>query len=192
MTAPLTRFVSSLFPINTKGETRRNESRLFCETIITPLPSAKDRCRNSLPIYRPMALWCYPMCRAFRISRMLRQQQIKVAFKPLRTLNSFFPRPKAQERVDRPQSGTVYKISCTNCSFVYFGQTERSLKTRIAEHKRAVSMFDHNSKINHEMNFGNVRVVGHVANYHKRLFLEASFSVQDPQSGIDHIAIPVI
>ena len=82
-----------------------------------------------------------------RISRLLRQQQIKVAFKPLRTLNSFFPRPKAQERVDRPHSGTVYKISCTNCSFVYFGQTERSLKTRIAEHKRAVSIFDHNSKI---------------------------------------------
>ena len=68
-----------------------------------------------------------------RISR-IRQQQIKVAFKPLRTLNNLFPRPKAQERVDRPQSGTVYKISCTNCSFVYYGQTERSLKTRIAEH----------------------------------------------------------
>ena len=50
-------------------------------------------------------------------------------------------------------------------------------------------MFDHNSKIschvhenNHEMNFGNVRVVGHEANYHERLFLEAWFSVQDPQS----------
>jgi len=35
-------------------------------------------------------------------------------------------------------------------------------------------MFDHNSKIschfhenNHEMNFGNVRVVGHEANYHE-------------------------
>ena len=42
------------------------------------------------------------------------------------------------------------------------------------------------------MNFGNVRVVGNEANYHKRLFLEASFSVQDPQSGIDRIVIPVI
>jgi len=30
-----------------------------------------------------------------RISRILRQQQIKVAFKPLRTLNNLFPRPKA-------------------------------------------------------------------------------------------------
>ena len=60
-----------------------------------------------------------------RIGRIiLRKQKIKGAFKPLRTVNSLFPRPKAQEKVDRPQSGIVYKISCTNCSFVYYGQTE--------------------------------------------------------------------
>ena len=58
-------------------------------------------------------------------------------------------------------SGNVSKISCTNCSFVCYGQTERSLKTRMTEHKRAVSMFGHDSKIschvhvnNHEMDFG--------------------------------------
>ena len=114
-----------------------------------------------------------------RISWILRQQQIKVAFKPLRTVNSLFSQPKAQEKLDRPQSVTVYKISCTNCSFVYYGQTERSLKTRITEHKRAVAMFDNDSKIachvhknNHEMDFGSVRVVGHEANYHERLFLK--------------------
>ena len=70
-----------------------------------------------------------------------------IDFKPLRTVNSLFPQPKAQEKDDRPQFGTVYKITCNNCSFVYYGQTERPLKTRIAEHKRAVSMFHHDSKI---------------------------------------------
>ena len=59
-----------------------------------------------------------------RIGRILRKQQIKVAFKPLRTVNSLFPRPKVQEKVDRPQSGVVYKISCTNCSWCNYGQTE--------------------------------------------------------------------
>ena len=116
----------------------------------------------------------YPVAQRIseRISRILGQKQSKVAFKPLRTVNSWFPRPKAQEKVDRPQSGTVYEISCTNCSFVYYGQTEGSLKTGITEHKRAVSMFDHDSKIschvhenNHEMDFGSVRVVGHEANF---------------------------
>ena len=80
-----------------------------------------------------------------RIGRIFRQQQVKVAFKRLRTVNSLFQRPEAQEKVDRPQSGTVYKISCTYCSFAHYGQTERSHKTRIVGHKRAVSMFDHNS-----------------------------------------------
>ena len=134
-----------------------------------------------------------------RIGRILRKQQIKVAFKPLRTVNSLFPRPKAQEKVDRPQSGVVYKISCTNCSFVYYGQTERPLRTRITEHKRAVATFDHDSKIschvhenNHIMDFGSARVVGHEANFHERLFLEAWFSIRDPQSGNDHIAVPEV
>lgn len=57
-------------------------------------------------------------------------------------------------------------------------------------------MFDYDSKIschvhenNHEMNFGNVSVVGNEANYYKRIIVEAWFSVKDPQSGNDDIAI---
>ena len=115
--------------INTERETLRNET----SQRIIPFPSsiaAKDRCRNSPPINRPMASGYYPTCRGIseRISRFFRQQQIKVVLKPLTTVNSLFPRRKAQEMVDRPESGIVYKISCTNCSFVYYDQTERSLK----------------------------------------------------------------
>ena len=93
----------------------------------------------------------------------------------MRTVNSLFLRPKAQEKVDQPQSGAVYKIS----SFVYYTQTEGSPKTRITERKRAIFMFDYDSKIscyvhenNHESDFGGVRVVRHEANSHERLFLE--------------------
>ncbi|KAL9975987.1 hypothetical protein ACROYT_G013216 [Oculina patagonica] len=49
-----------------------------------------------------------------KIGRILRQQEIKVAYKPLKTVNSLFPRPKAQNDVDRPRSGVVYKINCDN------------------------------------------------------------------------------
>ena len=61
--------------------------------------------------------------------------------------------------------------------FVYYGQTERP--NRIAEHRKPVSSFDHNSKVaghvhnlNHNMDFENTKVVGLEANYHERLFLE--------------------
>ena len=39
----------------------------------------------------------------------------------------------------RQKSGIVHKIRCTKCNFVFHGQTERSLKTRIVEHKKAVA-----------------------------------------------------
>ena len=91
----------------------------------------------------------------------------------------------------------MYKINCTQCNFVYYCQTERSLKTRIAEHKKAVASFDPNSKVashvhqfNHNMNFANVKVVGFESNYHERLFLEAWHSTLDPNAGNDHIVLP--
>ena len=54
--------------------------------------------------------------------------------------------------------------------------------------KRAINMLDHDSKIschvnenNNEMDFGRVRVIGHEANFHVQLRLEAWMSIKDPQ-----------
>ena len=63
--------------------------------------------------------------------------------------------------------------------------------------RKAVSSFDHNSKVaghvhnsNHNMDFENTKVVGLEANYHERLFLEAWHSTLDLNAGNDHIKIP--
>ena len=79
------------------------------------------------------------------------------------------------------------------------GQTERSLKTRIVQHRKAVASFDQNSKVaghvhlfGHNMNFENVEVAGFESNYHERLFLEAWHSTLDPNSGNDHILLPEV
>ena len=71
-----------------------------------------------------------------KIGCILNQHKVKVAYKPQQTINSLFPRLKELYDSDRQKSGIVYKISCTQCNFVYYGQTERSLKTGIVEHKR--------------------------------------------------------
>ena len=77
-------------------------------------------------------------------------------------------------------------FSCAQCSFVYYGQTERPLKTRIAENRKVVSRFDHNSNVaahvhqsNHNMDFENVEVVGLEVNYHEGVFLGAWHSTED-------------
>ena len=134
-----------------------------------------------------------------RIGRLLKQQSSQVSFKPQRTVNSLFARPKQQDETDRPSSGVVYRINCSQCDFVYYGETERSLKMRVSEHKKAVLIFDHNSKLachvhecHHHMDFENVEVVGHEAHYHQRLFREAWTSVKDPNAGNDHIVIPEV
>ena len=109
-----------------------------------------------------------------KIGCILKQQKVKVAYTPQLTINGLFPRPKGLGNSDCQKSGILYKINCTPCNFVYCGQTERSLKTRIAEHKKAVAFFDQNSEVashvhnfSHNMNFENVKVVGFEANYDK-------------------------
>ena len=73
------------------------------------------------------------------------------------------------------------------------------LKMRVSEHKKAVLMFDHNSKLachvhecHHHRDFENVEVVGYEAHYHQRLFPEAWMPVKDPNAGNDHIVIPEV
>ena len=108
-----------------------------------------------------------------KIGRILKQQKVKVAYKSQLTINSLFPRPKEQDESDRQKSGIVYKINCTQCNFVYYGKTERPLKTRTAEHKKAVAGFDQNSKVashvhhsSHNMDFENDKVVGFEVHFH--------------------------
>ena len=66
------------------------------------------------------------------ISRVLRKEGLKVAHKPIQTINNIFSRPK--DRLNKEQTrGIVYKYECKDCDFVYYGETGRSLKTRIGE-----------------------------------------------------------
>jgi len=87
---------------------------------------------------------------------------------------------------------------CTNC-VVYYGQTERQLKTWIVEHKKAVSLFDCNSVVachvyenSYHIVFSYVKVVGHETNFQKRLFLDVLLPTKDLNAGNDHIAIPEV
>ena len=81
-----------------------------------------------------------------KISRVLHNNGVKVGYKPLNVLRTCFPRPK-----DKPPAlqcrGVVYRVACIDCNFVYYGQTDRALETRLNEHKRAVRVGDNNSKV---------------------------------------------
>ena len=109
-----------------------------------------------------------------KISRVLRKNGVKVGYKPLNVLCTCFPRPK-----DKPPAlqcrGVVYRVACVDCNFVYYGQTDRALETRLKEHKRAVRVGDNNSKVAqhanqfvHSIDFDPATIVAR--NFHERLF----------------------
>ena len=67
-----------------------------------------------------------------RISRVLRKNGLKVGYRPLNVLRACFPRPK-DKRFALQYRGVVYKVGCIDCNFVYYGQTDRALETRLKE-----------------------------------------------------------
>ena len=76
-----------------------------------------------------------------------------------------------------------YKIPCANCEFVYVGQTKRDLKSRVAEHKRAVknaepeksALCEHLMLFDHRINWEESSVLKYVNSYRRRLIAESWF-----------------
>ncbi|KAK3735059.1 hypothetical protein QZH41_001737 [Actinostola sp. cb2023] len=130
-----------------------------------------------------------------KISRVLKQHNLDVAYRPMTKLCNLFPRPKDRKDASS-ETDIVYKIKCSECDFVYYGQTGRSMKTRTSEHRGAIAHNHPNSKIaqhsnetGHSFDFKNITIVDREKNYHQRLFLEAWFTGQDANAGNDCIQI---
>ncbi|XP_028418418.1 uncharacterized protein LOC114544426 [Dendronephthya gigantea] len=133
-----------------------------------------------------------------RIARVLRRENLKVGYKPIRTLNNCFPKPKDKPNIMQSRE-VIYQINCQNCEFVYIGQTERALRTRLKEHQRAIIKQDKNSKLaqhatlhKHSIDLKNPKIIDKANNYRQRLFLEAWHSQRATNAGSDHIELPGI
>ena len=100
-----------------------------------------------------------------KISRVQRNNGVKVGYKPLSVLRTCFLRPKDKSPALQCR-GVVYRVACVDCNSVYYGQTDRALETRLKEHKRAVRVGDNNSKVAqhanqfvHSIDFDHVTIV---------------------------------
>ena len=150
----------------------------------------------SAPSASPFVVLPYARGVSEKISRVLRNNGVKVGYKPLNVLRTCFPRPKDKTPALQCR-GVVYRVACADCNFVYYGQTDRALETRLKEHKRAVRVGDNNSKVAqhanqfvHSIDFDHATIVDRARNFHERLFLEAWYSQRDSNAGNEHIDIP--
>ena len=133
-----------------------------------------------------------------KISRLLRQFQIKVAHKPIRTVSSILKKPKDQPNKDAP-TNIIYRIRCKDCPSVYIGQTSRTLKIRTIEHARAIANKDKNSLLaqhqleqKHDRDLNNAEIIDHCSQWKQRLFLEAWHSVRSMNSINEHVYFPEV
>jgi len=76
----------------------------------------------------------------------------------------------------------VYRINCNNCNKFYIGESGRDIKTRIKEHKLAISycnpnnaLFIHMLNSNHSFNFDSSHLIYKCNNNITRRILEAAF-----------------
>ena len=134
-----------------------------------------------------------------RISRLLGKHNIKVSHKPLRTVASFFKKPKDPQSKES-ERGAVYRIDCINYSAVYIGQISRALKTRKREHSRAIATPDRNSLLakhtlqtGHNFDLDNITIiVDKCPQWNRRQFLEAWHSTKNKNAVNEHIEFPRI
>ena len=80
------------------------------------------------------------------IDKSCKKMGIQNIFSKQRSLRTVLSNPK-QPKPPMDIKGVVYLIPCSECSAVYIGETGRTLKVRLAEHKRAVRMGDVNNGI---------------------------------------------
>jgi len=78
------------------------------------------------------------------------------------------------------QTNLVYKLSCRDCDATYVGQTGRTLKTRISEHRNHINrntttqsvITEHRINFLHEFNWDNVEILDRERFLSKRLISE--------------------
>ena len=124
-----------------------------------------------------------------QIKRILNSVDVKVAFKPHITINSFLPKPKDPIPTNE-KYGLVYQIPCKDCKFKYIGETKRTHKDRIKEHKKALSkgqseksaVAEHAMKHDHKINWNDSNPVFYENNYYSRLFKESWLIQKTPNN----------
>ena len=81
-----------------------------------------------------------------KIEVACRKMGVRTSFKSNGTLRQILTRVKTKPTILK-KKGVVYRIPCQDCETSYIGETKRSLRKRITEHKYAVENFDRKNGI---------------------------------------------
>ena len=109
---------------------------------------------------------CLPYVRRLseKLERVCAPLGVKTVFKPARTLKQTLMRVKTNIPEEK-KTGVIYEVPCEECPQTYIGETKRTLKVRLSEHKQAVKHGDpkngiavHAHESNHRIDWDGARV----------------------------------
>ena len=138
-----------------------------------------------------------------KLSSILRPYNIKTIPKIDKSLSDIIVLGKDKtNNIDK--TNVVYQISCHNCPVKYVGETKRSLKTRINEHKRNKNpdsvISAHIKNYNHDFNWLETKILDYESNYFKRIISEMihiksnqnSINKKEDVKNLNHLYFPII
>ena len=129
----------------------------------------------------PQKIMCLPYIRGLseRIERICAPLGVKAAFKPMKTLRQTLMNVKNCIPAERKRE-VVYEVPCKECHLSYIGETKRTLRVRIGEHKQAVKrggprngIAVHTHQSQRAINWDGAKVKRTVSGYWKRRTTEA-------------------
>lgn len=138
--------------------------------------SGNKQNNNSASIYGQLPKVCIPFNDSyFQLSNILKKFNLLTIPKVNKVLSSVIRLGKDSTNL-WDMNGIVYKFNCNDCSATYIGESKRTLKTRISEHKNRKKVETvvnrHQIVHNHSFNFENVKVIDREPNYKKRKISE--------------------
>ena len=123
-----------------------------------------------------------------RVCKSIDSVKIKTSFKPVKTLTQVLNRVK-NKVPNEQRKGVVYEVPCEDCEQSYVGETGRTLKKRIVEHKAAVKKEDNKNGIavhvkntKHHIDWDGARVISNEMQYWQRRIVEAISIQTRPQT----------
>ena len=99
-----------------------------------------QKSQHHLPIRRTAIVIPYVKGLSEELRRTLKQHGVDTTFKPYNTLRQLLSFPKDPQKQEYT-CGPIYRVTCqgVDCGSSYVGETERTLKSRFAEHLRPSS-----------------------------------------------------
>ena len=135
-----------------------------------------------------------------KLKRICTRLNICTVFTPAHTLKKTLM--KVKNRVpEEKKKAVVYQVPCKDCHQLYTGESKRTLKVRLTEHRRAVQKSDVNNGIavhvantSHSIDWQNARVVKTVPGYWERRTTEAILirKSQEPMNLDNGLLLPSV